>query len=178
MQRKAAIRKFKRLQMKDPLKQKRRRGRKTYYGPDVTAALKTVWGAANEPCGELLHPLIPEYVAILQRDRMWKEHSDAATKKLLETSEHTVRRRVGNFLKARGKKRGISATKPSHGSIRPAGICGYHAAGDGSGIFPGDGPQGGNPDGKSKPADTESGLQYTDGQRCQDPCGPRVTAAD
>jgi len=113
MHRKAAIRKFRAKQMSEAW-QKGKRGRKTYYGPDVTAALKTIWEAANEPCGELLHPMIREYVDILQRDQMWKEHSDTATKKLLKMSEHTVRRRVSNFLKARGKKRGISATKPSH----------------------------------------------------------------
>ena len=118
MHRKAVIRKFAAKQMKDPAKQECR-GRKTYYTKDVTCALKTIWKAANEPCGELLHPMIPEYVTILQRDGMWldelgKPHSDVATQKLIEMSEHSVQRRVSEFLKARGKKRGISATKPSH----------------------------------------------------------------
>lgn len=112
MHRKAAIRKFKRRQMKDSSKQEGR-GRKIYYGPDVTAALKTAWEAANEPCGELLHPMIREYVSIMQRDRLW-DHNDRATAKLLEMSEHTVRRRVSNFLKARTGRKGISSTKPSH----------------------------------------------------------------
>ena len=113
MVRKSAIRKFRAKQMAGPGKEKKR-GRKIYYGPDVTAALKMIWEAANEPCGELLHPMIREYVTIFQRDQMWKEHSDVATKKLFEMSEHTVRRRVGNFLKARTGRKGISSTKPSH----------------------------------------------------------------
>lgn len=118
MHRKAVIRKFAAKQMKDPCEQEGR-GRKTYYTPDVTSALKTLWQAANEPCGELLHPMIFEYVTILRRDGMWLDelrnpHSDATTIKLLAMSAETVRRRVSKFLKVRGKKRGISATRPSH----------------------------------------------------------------
>ncbi len=57
MHKKAAIRKFKKLQMRrghDPKK----RGRKTYYTPDVSVALRTVWTAASQICGELVHPII------------------------------------------------------------------------------------------------------------------------
>lgn len=109
---KAAIRKFKRLQMKNPFKQEGR-GRSEYYTPDVTVALKEVWQAGNEVCGELLHPMISEYVKILKRDRMWT-HAEDATVKLLEMSEATVRRRVSKFKKARHYKKGICTTKPSH----------------------------------------------------------------
>lgn len=112
MHRKAAVRKFKRLQTRDPCTIECR-GRSTYYTPDVTAALKDIWEDGDEVCGELLHPQIKEYVEILRRDSMWN-HSDEATGKLLSMSEMTVRRRVGTFLKARRKKKGISDTKPSH----------------------------------------------------------------
>jgi hypothetical protein len=112
MQRKAAIRKFKRLQRRDPFHIDRR-GRTLYYTPDATAALKTIWEAGNEVCGELLYPMIDEYVSVLKRDSMW-HHSDSATKKLLEMSEATVKRRARKFLKARRTRKGISATKPSH----------------------------------------------------------------
>jgi len=112
MVRKSAIRKFRAKQMASPGKIKKR-GRKIYYGPDVTAALKTIWEAANEPCGELLHPMIQEYVSILQRDQMWP-HRGTATEKLLEMSEHTVRRRSSNFLQVKKGRKGISSTKPSH----------------------------------------------------------------
>lgn len=55
MKRKSAIRKFRQLQMKHATPP-RKLGRISTYGPDVTAALRTVWEAGNEVCGELLHP--------------------------------------------------------------------------------------------------------------------------
>ena len=112
MHRKAAIRKFRTLQLRDPYRQEQR-GRSEYYGPDVTVALKEVWVAGNDVCGELLHPVIGEYIDILIRDKMWK-HVDATTAKLRAMKLATVKRRVGNFLKARGKRSGVSATRPSH----------------------------------------------------------------
>ena len=110
--RKAAIRKFRRLQMKDKSIPDRR-GRKQYFTPDAIAALKTVWEAASEICGELLYPIIKDYVRILQRDKLW-EHSSLATEKLLLMSEGTVKRKVGNFMKARTPRNGLSSTKPSN----------------------------------------------------------------
>ena len=112
MHRKAAVRKFKDMQVKDPCKVEGR-GRAVYYTPDVTAALKEIWEDDDEVCGELLHPMISEYVRILIRDKMW-DFSDETTGKLLAMSEATVKRRVGKFLKARRKRHGISDTKPSH----------------------------------------------------------------
>lgn len=111
MHRKAAIRKFTSLQTKNPWREDRR-GRRLYFTPDVTAALKDIWEASGEICGELLHPMIAEYLAIFQRDTAWK-HSDEATGKLCAISEGTVKNRVGCFLKARSKGRGISSTSPS-----------------------------------------------------------------
>jgi hypothetical protein len=109
--RKAAIRKFRVLQLRDSSLPERR-GRRTYYTPDSVAALKTVWEAASEVCGELIHPIISEYVEIFQRDKSWK-HSSAATEKIRRMSEATVKRKVGGFLKARKRRKGMSATKPS-----------------------------------------------------------------
>lgn len=111
MHRKAAIRKFRTLQMREPFRREGR-GRAEYYDVSVTVALKEVWQAASEVCGELLHPLIAEYVGILQRDRMWRQGL-MATKKLLAMSLATVKRRVGKFLKARRKHKGLTSTKPS-----------------------------------------------------------------
>jgi len=88
------------------------RGRPTTFTKDADAALESVWEAANYPCGELLFPLIREYVTILQRDKQWK-HGDIATGKLLAMKQHTVRRRVGSFDKAKKKGKGLSGTKPS-----------------------------------------------------------------
>ncbi len=112
MHRKSVIRRFKVLQMRDSSHEEKR-GRKVYYTADVRHALKTVWEASSEVCGELIHPVIHEYVVILKRDHMW-EHTDSATEKLLQMSEATVKRIVGNFQKMRKKKKGMSATKPSH----------------------------------------------------------------
>jgi hypothetical protein len=112
MHRKGVIRKFRSLQLRDPCKSEGR-GRSEYYGPDVTVALKEVWEAGNEVCGELLFPMIGEYIDILIRDKLWKQ-GDSATSKLRAMKLCTVKRRVGNFLKARGKRSGISATRPSH----------------------------------------------------------------
>lgn len=111
MHRKAAIRKFRSLQLRDPAREERR-GRRVYYTKDVDAALETIWSAANEPCGELLHSMIAEYVAILKRDTMW-HHSAEATGKLLSMKEHTVRRRASGFAHRHPKKKGLSATRPS-----------------------------------------------------------------
>jgi len=111
MGRKSIIRSFNRNQMKDPYVEETR-GRPLYYTPDVTVALKEVWEAGSEVCGELLHPVVAEYVNILKRDKMWKQ-GEVATGKLLAMSEGTMKNRVGNFLKARGKGRGMSSTSPS-----------------------------------------------------------------
>ncbi len=112
MHRKAAMRKFKVLQLRDS-RLPEGRGRRIYYTKDVDAALFDVWNAANQACGELLFPLIEEYVTILQRDKMWK-HSDDATAKLLVMGKRTVRRRSEQFKRKHGVGKGKSSTKPSH----------------------------------------------------------------
>lgn len=112
MTRKAAIRRFRSLQRRDPAHEEQR-GRSVYYTPDVTAALKDIWEAAGECCGELLHPVLHEYVDILTRDRMWT-HGSEATRKLRAMSERTMKRRVGAFRKMRRWRRGVCATRPSH----------------------------------------------------------------
>lgn len=109
--RKSAIRKFRRLQLRGGAREDGR-GRPATYTPDVIAALKYVWDAAGEPCGETLHPMIAEYVSIFRRDKMWK-YGDEATTKLLAMSERTVKRRVGAFLRVRQKRGGLTGTSPS-----------------------------------------------------------------
>ena len=111
LHRKAAVRKFRRLQLHDTGTPERR-GRRVYYTNEVTAALRFVWEAANEICGELLHPVISEYVTTLERDKLWV-HGDEATGKLLAMSEGTVKARVGEFMKARKRRGGMSTTSPS-----------------------------------------------------------------
>jgi len=111
MNRKSIIRAFNRIQLERESSPEER-GRPVYYTPDTTAALKDVWEAGSEVCGELLHPMTKEYVEILKRDAMW-EHSDESTGKLLSMGMNTMKSRVGNFLKIRKKGRGISSTSPS-----------------------------------------------------------------
>jgi len=112
MHRKAAIRKFRQLQLRSPSAPTPKRGRPCTYGPDVTAALHDLWVAASELCGELLHPVIADYVTILQRDGMWR-HGEETTAKLLAMSEGLVKLRVSRFTHAGKIHHGISATKPS-----------------------------------------------------------------
>lgn len=112
MARKSAIRKFNRLQRQDPHKEEKR-GRKVYYTPNAITALRDIWEAGNELCGELLYPLRQEYIEILKRDNMWK-HDEVATALLLKMSLGTMKSRVGDFFKARRKGRGFSLTSPSN----------------------------------------------------------------
>jgi len=112
LHRKAAVRKFRRLQMRHAGAAERR-GRPRTYTADVTAALKTVWDAGNEVCGELLHPVTNEYIDILERDQMWP-HPPGVTTTLRAMSKATMRRRIAHFLKIRRRRKGISGTKPSH----------------------------------------------------------------
>jgi hypothetical protein len=111
MHRNSAIRKFRVLQMRDPDKEERR-GRITVYTPDVIAALKDVWNASGMVCGELLYPMIKEFVAIAIRDKIWA-HNSSVTDKLLRMSQATIKRRVREFNRKERTGKGISATRPS-----------------------------------------------------------------
>lgn len=111
MWRESIMRSFKRLQMKSVYVEKRKRGRSVYYTPDVTGALKEIWIDSNSCCGELLHPMVSEYISILKRDKMWK-HGDTTTGKLLAMSMATVKRKVNGWQCESGRK-GISTTTPS-----------------------------------------------------------------
>jgi len=112
MHRKAIIRRLKVLQTRRTNFVSDDRGRPTYYTADVIAGLKDIWDTSNRLCGELLHPVISEYVGILKRDKMWT-HSDIATGKLLAMSEMTVKRKVGKFEHTKRKGQGFSSTSPS-----------------------------------------------------------------
>lgn len=110
MWRESIMRSFRRLQLKR-VGDGKKRGRKTYYTKDVCVALNEIWEAANQCCGELLHPVIAEYVLILKRDGMW-QHRDSTTGKLLAMSIATVKRKVSAWQCQR-EGRGISTTTPS-----------------------------------------------------------------
>lgn len=110
MWRESIGRAFARLQQRSVYHKAKKRGRKTYYGPAEYAALAEIWETANNCCGELLHPVIREYVSIFERDRQWK-HNEVVTGKLLAMSEATVKRKVSGWKCE--ERKGISTTTPS-----------------------------------------------------------------
>lgn len=112
MHRKAIIRRLRVLQLRNEAYMVDGRGRPVYYTADVIAGLKDLWDASNGLCGELLHPVIEEYIDILTRDKMWN-HSDEATGKLMAISEMTVKRKVSAFEHTKRKGQGFSSTSPS-----------------------------------------------------------------
>jgi hypothetical protein len=112
MHRKAIIRRLRTLQLRNKAYVVDGRGRPVYYTSDVIAGLKDIWDASNGLCGELLHPIIPEYIDIFTRDKMWN-HTDEATGKLRAISETTVKRMVGSFEHTKRKGQGFSSTSPS-----------------------------------------------------------------
>ena len=144
--RKSAIRRFRTLQMKDSGRPDRR-GRPVRYNKAALAALKEVWGCANQICAERLHPIISEYVEVLQRDRMWK-YDNKTTELLLKISLGTMKNKLTKFPHIKAKK-GKGATKPSNlkeiipirrgpwqnpdpgfGEVDTVAHCGYTLAGD------------------------------------------------
>ena len=88
------------------------RGRRALYTPDVIAALYDIWEAANRPCGELLAPVINEYLDGFKRAKRWN-HSPEATVKLLAMSMATIKRRTKTLRIKYGINHGKSTTKPS-----------------------------------------------------------------
>lgn len=108
--RKAAIRRFRTLQMQDRYLPEKR-GRPTIYGPAIRAALKEVWEDAHQICAERLHPIVVEYVSILRRDKMWS-HNQEVTDPLLTMSLGTMKKQVETFPHFKDG-RGRGATKPS-----------------------------------------------------------------
>lgn len=111
IQRKSAIRRIKNT-IYCQKKPTEKRGRRIVYSIDVTLTLKTIWKLSGEICGELLHPMIREYVDNLKRQTKWI-HGEKATIQLLKISQSTVKRRLSKFIKIRDKRHGLSSTSPS-----------------------------------------------------------------
>lgn len=105
---KSVSRSFERIQMRSSFESEKR-GRKTYYTPDVTLALKEIWGIASEPCAENLHGVIADYVRIFSRDNIW-QHPPKVTKKLLTMSLGTMKKRVNKFTRKHFVSHGKSTT--------------------------------------------------------------------
>lgn len=117
MHRKAAVRKFGALQKRDSNDMQNRLtrpGRPTIYGDEVTKALKELWLLADKLCGELLHPMIPEYIKQYKKHESWKYGEEAETK-LRCMGVSTVKRRVNTFFKKDREtfRKGKTTTHPS-----------------------------------------------------------------
>ena len=109
--RKGAIKRFRRMQTRDPCHEERR-GRPRYYLPDVIAALGDVWVMGSEACGENLHAMISEYIDTQERDDDW-HHADEATAKLRAMSLGSVKAYVGGFVRTRRNFGGKGTTRKS-----------------------------------------------------------------
>lgn len=109
--RKAAIRRFRTLQMRNPSIPDRR-GRPAIYTKAAEAALKEIWECANQICAERLHPMIGEYVEVLKRDKMWR-HDEQTTALLMRMSMGTMKSKLDRFPHIKAKK-GKGTTKPSN----------------------------------------------------------------
>jgi hypothetical protein len=109
--RKAAIKRFRKMQMRDPCSVEQR-GRPRYYTQDVIAVLKEVWEVGSEACGENLHPMIGEYIDIQIREKKWS-HDDIVTFKLRKMSVGSVKKYVGRFQRTRRNFGGKSTTQKS-----------------------------------------------------------------
>lgn len=112
MHRISIIRRFTNAQIRSPgYNYEDNRGRPVYYTQDSINAFSEVWKTTDFACAELLHPLIPERVEIFKRDKMWN-HSDEATKKLLEMSVGKMKLIIPK-MRTFPTQRGISTTTPS-----------------------------------------------------------------
>lgn len=111
LKRKACIKRFRAMQMRDPCAREQR-GRPRYYTPDVIAALKDLWEIGSESCGENLHPMIGEYIDVQIREKKWR-HDDIATFKVRRMSVASVKRHAGSFIRTRRNFGGKSTTRKS-----------------------------------------------------------------
>lgn len=109
--RKGVIKRFRRMQLRDPGSTERR-GRPRRYTTDVIAALKELWEIGSESCGENLHPQIGEYLDITEREKEWK-HSAITTEKLRGMSLGSVKVYLGTFTRTRRNFGGKSTTRKS-----------------------------------------------------------------
>ena len=117
LHKKSIIRKFRKLQFADTESKKSmpvRRGRPRVYSPKIILALKQLWKLSSKLCGELLHPMIEEYLEQYKNNGDWK-YGKEVDAKLLMMSISTVKRKVNQFFKKDKStfRKGRSTTKSS-----------------------------------------------------------------
>lgn len=109
--RKGAIKRFRRIQLRDPA-YAAARGRPVYYTSAVVAALKEVWEIGSESCGENLHGQISDLVDSQIRSGAWS-FSEETTGKLHSMSLGSMKKHVGRFMRIRTSFGGKSTTRRS-----------------------------------------------------------------
>jgi len=117
MHRMSIIRKFKDLRDQDSVAKKSIPpilGRPKIYNNYDILALKKIWEVSDKVCGELLYPMISEYILQCKKYDEWK-FSIEVERKLKMMSERTVKRKVSKFYKKDKDsfRKGFSTTKPS-----------------------------------------------------------------
>ena len=83
-----------------PAQRKRKRGHPKKYSMAATRLLTRVWQLAKKPCGKLLKPILPDYLASLRRHEVLDE---TAAAELLAMSASTLDRRLRHAKPRRGK---------------------------------------------------------------------------
>jgi hypothetical protein len=85
-------------------------GRPKEYGPDVAAALVTIWEASDRLCSKRLHPFLPEMIKVLRR------HSElrinAALEERLSRMSPSTMDRLLRLRRKNGGRKPISTTRP------------------------------------------------------------------
>ena len=117
MHKKSIVRKFRKLQFIDVASKRSistKKGRPCIYDLETISALKRLWELSEKLCGELLHPMIKEYLKQYRDNGDWK-YSAEIDQKLLQMSLSTVKRKTLEFFKKDYSTfhKGISTTKSS-----------------------------------------------------------------
>lgn len=115
MHKKSVVRKFTALQFTDRVARKSmpvKQGRPLVYDAETGQALEKIWILSGRLCGELLHPLIEEYIHQYRINGDWK-YSEEVDDKLIRMSVSTVKRKATSFFKKDPEtfRRGQSTTK-------------------------------------------------------------------
>ena len=117
MNRKSIIRKFKKLQFTDNVSKKSMPpvlGRPRVYDNNDVLALKYLWKVSGKVCGELLYPMISEYISQCKKYDKWDFNKNTEIN-LKKMSEATVKRKTVEFYKKDKSifRKGVSTTKSS-----------------------------------------------------------------
>jgi len=86
-----------------------RRGRPATYGEEERVVLKTIWLAANQPCGKLLAPMLPAWLPHYEREH--GRLGNAVRKRLKTISARSIDRLLAP-VKAADTRRRHGGTKP------------------------------------------------------------------